>query len=181
MLCVMNTTRASICLALFLAVLVTVVTFGWRSYSPSEQAVYRALAQSVKTRKTDAKVIMSHPSTCKETRRHIDGLPDALVAEFFRVNEEGTGPLRLYGLEGVLPVLEWDLNRQFYARPELIKSKLGDSGLVTLSRVAISNEGSEALLCLETLSNTFSQGSLLHFKKESSGWVLLNIQTIWVT
>lgn len=178
----MNTKKATVLLTLFAFVIGFVVIFGWRSYSPDEQAVYRAIVQPATDRRMPVRTVaMSHPSTCQAHSGHIDGISDDLVSEFLRVNKEGTKPLRLYSLEEVVPVLEWDLNRQFHARPELIVSRVGEPGLLTLSRVAFSEEGSEALMCVQTLSVRYSEGNLLHLKKETSGWVLLEIRRIWVT
>jgi len=178
----MNTRKATVNLLLFAVVVGIVGIFGWRSYSPNEQAVYRVIVQPAIDSRLPVRVVaMSYPSTCQASRGHIDGISDELVSEFLRVNKEGAKPLRLYSLEDVMPVLAWDLNRQFYSRPDLIVARAGEAGLLTLSRVAFSEDGSEALMCVQSLSDRYSEGNLLHFKKTKSGWVLFERRLIWLT
>jgi hypothetical protein len=157
----------------FVVCVIAIAVAGWQAYSPTEQSVYRTIAQHVANQKTWVKVVaVSHPSTCQETREHIPELPDDLVAEFFRVNAEGARPLRLRAVEDTIPTVVWDLNRQFFLRPELLLERVGEEGLLALSRVGVSKDGDRALLCVQSLSHRFSKGSLFYYEKDKSGWAL---------
>jgi hypothetical protein len=169
--------------AVALAVCVAAIAVaGWQAYSPTEQAVYRTIAQHVADQNIRVKAVaLSYPSTCQETREHIPELPDDLIVEFLRVNAEGARPLRLRAIEDTVPTVAWDLNRQFFQNPESLLGRVGEGGLLALSRVGISKDGNRALLCVQSLSHRFSKGSLFYYEKEKSGWALRNIIDVWIT
>jgi hypothetical protein len=173
----------SVVVAIALAVFIAAVGVGgWRAYSPTEQAVYRTIAEHVADHKIRPRAVaVSYPSTCQQTKKHIPELPDDLLAEFLKVNAEGARPLRLYAIEDTFTTISWDVNRQFFARADLLLGRVGEEGLLALSRVAISNDGDRALLCIQTLSHRFSRGSLYYYEKDRSGWALRNIINVWVT
>ena len=175
----MKSAVVAVALAVFIA---AVGVGGWQAYCPAEQAVYRTIAEHVADHKIRPRAVaVSHPSTCQQTKGHIPELPDDLLAEFRKVNAEGARPLRLYAIEDTVPTISWDVNRQFFERPELLLGRVGEEGLLALSRVVISKDGDRALLCIQSLSHRFSRGSLYYYEKDRGGWALRNIIDMWIT
>jgi hypothetical protein len=175
----MNRIVVAVAFAIYVA---TIVIGGWQAYSPAEQAVYRTIAEHVADLKIQPQIVaVSYPSTCRETGKRIPELPDELLAEFLRVNAEGARPLRLRAIEDTLPTIAWDVNQQFFQRPELLLGRVGEEGLLALSRVGISHDGKRALLCVQSLSQRFSRGSLFYYEKDQGGWALRHIIDAWIT
>lgn len=182
-LCVMSrrlTTRL-IFMSMVGAALLGGYLFVWHTYGSVEQSVYGAIVEGATSGRIKmTAVAMSYPSDC-EAGKHVDGISDALLAEFLDANSAHARPVRLHALEGRVPVVTWKINQEFFAAPGLLLGHIQGNTLLALSRVGLSEDGKSALVCVQSLSPRFSQGNLVEFEKTDTGWALRNMTQTWIT
>ena len=179
----MTRKRSLLAIAAFLAVFGVICLAGWKAYSPSEQHVYSDLFRPLllDKQKIDA-VAWSHPSKCMKDSAP-PGVSLDLWESFAAANDSGTRPLRLYSLEGTVPVVGWETNDRYYTLPsEIMQSKLpNERPLAGLSRVGFSRDGRYALICVEIYRQGFAQGDLFHLESTNGTWNLVAVHSAWVT
>lgn len=168
-------------LVLLFPVVIGASLLAWRAIGSEEQAVYSAVVERAASGKIEmTAVAVSHPSDC-EAGTEIDGIPPALLAAFQKANGPTARPVRLYALEGRVPVVAWETNQRFFAQPRLLLGKMDGRSLLALSRVGIADDGETALLCVESLGSSYSEGNLALFVKTDRGWVLSTMVPTWLT